>query len=120
MDWILKWYRVDNVYKSSYCNNVRSAFCPVLLSLLETPFSQRDENDPVDSFPTSAFVNTIKLEGILNQYKVDHYGEAAYDESIGESEATPLLLLNTVYRVVDNDNNDILNAKVQFEYENST
>jgi len=22
MDWILKWYQVDNVYKSSYCNNV--------------------------------------------------------------------------------------------------
>jgi len=65
-----------------YCNNVQSAFRPVLLSLLETLFSQRDENDPVDSFPTSAFVNTIKLEGILNQYRVDHYDETAYDELI--------------------------------------
>ena len=84
--------------------------------LLETPFSQQDENDPVDSFPTSAFVNTvdsfptsafvntIKLEGILNQYKVDHYGKTAYNESIEGSEVTPLLLLNTVHRVVDNNN----------------
>jgi len=69
MDWILKWYRVNNVYESLYCNNVQSAFRPVLLSLLETPFSQRDENNPADSFPTSTFVDTIKLE-------------TAYDKSI--------------------------------------
>ena len=101
MDWILKWYRVDNVYKSSYCNNVWSAFFPVLLSLLETPFSQRDENDPVDSFPTSAFVDTIKLKGILNQYRVNNYGETAYDESIlCKHNGCQVLLFRSTHRMM--------------------
>ena len=79
--------------------------------LLELPFFQRDDNNSVCSFPTSAFVDTIKLEGILNWYRINHYGETAYNKSIGETKATLLLLLNTLYQVVDNDNNEVDNAK---------
>ena len=64
---------------------------------------------PLDSFPISVFVDTIKLE---ERYRVNHYGKTTYDELNRESEATPLLLLNTVYQVVDNDNDDILNVKL--------
>ena len=39
----------------------------------------------------------------MNQYRVDYDGETAYKE--------PII-------VVDNDNDDTLNAKLQFEYEN--
>ena len=47
MDWIFKWYQVDNVSESFYRNNIRSVFRPVLLSLLETPFSQQDLYGPL-------------------------------------------------------------------------
>ena len=41
-----------------------------------------------------------------------------YKESIGESIKALCLLLSPMYRVVDNDNDYTLNAKLQFEYEN--
>ena len=41
-------------------------------------------------------------------FNTDHLNEEL--ESIGGLEASPLLLLNTVYQVVDNDNDDILHS----------
>ena len=38
----------------------------------EIPLSQQDEYDPVDSFPVSVLIDTIKLEWILKRYTVNN------------------------------------------------
>ena len=67
--------------------------------------SQQEEYDPFDSFPASAFVDIVKLEWFLNWYRVDHEGETAYDETIEESKATPLLLFRSIHQFVNNNTN---------------
>ena len=57
-EWTLKQYQVNND--------------------TETLLSQRKEYDPVDSFPASAFVNTVKLEWILKKYCVDNVNYNRY------------------------------------------
>ena len=98
LEWILKQYQVNN----DNINDTRIQWIRKKYQV-DNDTKTPDKYDPTDLFPVSAFVNTIILEGVLNQYRVNHDGETAYDESI---------------IVVDNDNDDILNAKLQFEYEN--
>ena len=68
------------MYDSLYCNNIRSVFPSVSLSLLETPFSHQNKYDLVDSSFTSAFVDTIKFKGDIMNAK----SPTGYENLIGD------------------------------------